>query len=75
MVLDMTLLELKPGVLSRVLTLQTPAPRVLESCGLWPGREVEVLRQAPWGGPLHVRVGTAEFLLRRDLAKLVELSA
>ena len=37
----------------------------LSALGLRPGRLVEVIRRAAMGGPLHVRVGTTEVMLRR----------
>ena len=37
----------------------------LSALGLQPGKLVEVIRRAAMGGPLHVRVGTTEVMLRR----------
>lgn len=48
----------------------------LRAIGLGEGVEVTVLRKAPFGGPLHVRVsGGAELAVDRELARHVELSA
>lgn len=37
----------------------------LSALGLRPGRLVEVIRRAALGGPLQVRAGTTEVMLRR----------
>lgn len=36
--------------------------------GLEAHKWISVLRKARWGGPLHVRVGTTEIILRRQEA-------
>jgi ferrous iron transport protein A len=33
--------------------------------GLRAGQHLQLLRKAIWGGPLHIRVGTTEVMLRR----------
>lgn len=43
----------------------------LRAMGVAEGRPVVVLRRAPFGGPLHVRVGDAAFALDRSLAARV----
>lgn len=40
----------------------------LAALGLQPGKLVQVIRRASLGGPLHVRVGTTEIILRRKEA-------
>jgi ferrous iron transport protein A len=40
----------------------------LAALGVRPGRRVRVIRRAPGGGPLQVRVGTTDLLLRADEA-------
>ena len=46
----------------------------LMELGLFSGAQVQVLRRAPFGGPLHVRVGDSELSLRRDEAALVNVA-
>ena len=41
--------------------------------GLRCGVEVTVLRIAPLGGPMHVRLGTTELVLRKTLASLIKV--
>lgn len=50
------------------------APRLL-ALGLTVGQRVLVLRRAPFAGPLHVRVGTTEIMLRRADAACIQLVA
>lgn len=46
----------------------------LRAIGLAEGVNVTVLRLAPWGGPLHVRISTgAELAVDRELARHVEV--
>jgi ferrous iron transport protein A len=48
---------------------------MLDGVGLSPGRTVTVLRRAPFGGPLHVRVDTGvEVAIDRALAEHVKLA-
>lgn len=47
----------------------------LAALGIIQGRQVEVLRQAVLGGPLHIRVGlTTEIAIRRNEAALIILN-
>ena len=43
----------------------------LAALGLRVGCEVHVLRKASLGGPVHVRVGTTEVIMRRIEAKRI----
>jgi ferrous iron transport protein A len=48
----------------------------LTALGLDVGKEVRVLRRAGMSGPLHVRAGTTEIILRRaEAAKILVLSS
>ena len=47
----------------------------LEALGLKPGQVVQMLRRGAWAGPLHVRVGMTELMLRRRDAARVSLAA
>jgi ferrous iron transport protein A len=46
----------------------------LTALGLETGKEIQVLRRASLGGPLHVRVGTTEIILRRNEAASIQIS-
>lgn len=43
--------------------------------GLIAGTEVQVIRRAPLGDPMQVRVGDYELSLRRDDASLVDVAS
>lgn len=61
------LTDLRPGERATVVTLQGE-PRLLQrlcALGIRPGQTIRLLRQASWGGPLHLRVGMTEMMLRR----------
>ncbi len=45
----------------------------MAALGLTPGRRVAVLRRAPFGGPLHVRIGPTELMIRRADARAILL--
>ena len=45
----------------------------MAALGLLPGRRVAVLRRAPFGGPLHLRIGPTELMIRRSDARAVLL--
>ena len=45
----------------------------MAALGLTPGRRVAVLRRAPFGGPLHLRLGPTELMIRRADARAVLL--
>jgi ferrous iron transport protein A len=47
--------------------------RRLNAVGFRVGRRVELIRSALAKGPLHVRVGTAEIMLRRGEANAIEV--
>ena len=43
----------------------------LGALGLRPGQQVQVLRRAPWSGPIHLQVGMTELMLRhREAARI-----
>ena len=45
----------------------------MAALGLTVGRRVAVLRRAPFGGPLHLRIGPTELMIRRADARAVVL--
>jgi ferrous iron transport protein A len=46
----------------------------LRAIGLFEGQRVTVLRRAPWGGPLHVRVSSGgEFAVDRAIATEIDV--
>jgi ferrous iron transport protein A len=75
----MTLSELKPGKLALVKQIENATQNHhlvnrLEAIGIIPNKPILVLRQAWFGGPLHVRVGsTTEIAIRHQEAKNIHL--
>ena len=47
--------------------------RRCQALGLRCGNQVTVIRRAPAGGPLHIRIGTTDMCLRRSLANLIKV--
>ncbi len=45
----------------------------MAALGLQPGRRVAMLRRAPFGGPLHLRIGPTELMIRRADARAILL--
>lgn len=41
--------------------------------GLRKGAQISVLRTAPLNGPIHIKIGTTELALRKNLAKLIKV--
>ena len=45
----------------------------LASHGFWPGTEITVIRRAPWGDPIQVRLRGLDLALRREEARCVRV--
>ena len=71
------LADLPKGATAVVASVSADASlcRRLEAMGLRPGQPVQVLQRGWWSGPLHVRVGMTELMLRRRDARCVVLAA
>jgi ferrous iron transport protein A len=72
---DVTLNRLDPGESGTILALDASEELGLRlvALGLRIGNEVLMLRRALFGGPLHVRVGTTELMLRVQEARCIRL--
>ncbi len=70
-----TLADLKPGERGRILRIGGGGPVVqrLMSMGLLEDAEVEVIRRAPAGDPIEIRVMDYALSLRREEARAVEV--
>ena len=73
----MTLDQLHPGESATILAVDAePTLRTrIEAMGLRSGRQVEVVRRARLGGPLQVRVGMTDLIIRPAQARLIRLVA
>jgi ferrous iron transport protein A len=72
----MSLLDLPIGqhaVIDRV-EIAGAEGSLLRAMGVVEGLGVRVLRRAPFGGPIQIRVGEAAFALGRSLAEQVKVS-
>lgn len=68
-----TLDHFQVGELGMIATIQadTELKQRLAALGLRQGCTVQVLRKASFGGPVHVRVGTTEVIMRLNEAKRI----
>ncbi|MCI8889231.1 MAG: ferrous iron transport protein A [Hungatella sp.] len=71
----MTLKELKPGQRGKVTGLgaEGAMKRRIMDMGVTPGVEIQVVKTAPLGDPVEVRVRGYELSLRKDEAALVNI--
>ena len=71
----MTLDQLSPGARARIVTIADggPSTQRLFEMGLIDGGEVELVRVAPMGDPIEIRVVGYLLSLRKHEAKLVEV--
>ncbi len=68
------LASIAPGTVVEVVEVEDEDADLLQylaDLGLIPGAHVEVVRQAPFGGPLHVRVAGAEHALGERVTRQV----
>lgn len=68
---DVSLITLSPGAMGWISRVRTHDPaqlRYLKELGLVPGVGFRLLNQAPFNGPLRLRVGAQELVLGRELA-------
>jgi ferrous iron transport protein A len=73
--MNLTLDRLAPdhsGAITAVHAFGMAAER-MAALGLIPGTRVAMLRRAPFGGPLHLRIGLTELMIRRVDARAVLL--
>jgi ferrous iron transport protein A len=73
----MSLARARLGTRLRITGINPGSPlayRLMEM-GLIEGAEVQVIRRAPLGDPLHLRLGDYELSLRATEAELVDVAA
>ncbi|SDK19978.1 ferrous iron transport protein A [Methylophilus rhizosphaerae] len=66
---------LKPGqaaIIDRIHAEQALTQR-LHALGFRTGKQLEVIRQAAFNGPLHVRIGSTDVIIRLQDAKAIHL--
>lgn len=70
----MTLNELKPGACGRICACQGVSERLCE-VGILPGAYVEVVRVAPLGDPIALKVKDSQIAIRRSEATRIAVEA
>lgn len=63
-----TLIDVKPGQKAIVIRIEGSGAlrRRMLDMGIVPGVELEVVRKAPWGGPLQLRIRGYYLAMRRS---------
>jgi len=69
----MTLSKLCPGEVATIVSVQTDEALLqrLMAMGFRAGKRVELVRKASFSGPLQVRIGTTDILLRKSEAEKI----
>ena len=72
----LTLADLDPGLAGEVVGFRLahePLTQRLMQLGVLRGRRIDVVRRAPAGDPIEVRLAGSSLLLRRDEAARIEI--
>lgn len=73
------LYNLKSGDLATISGINTAAAEQslyqrLMALGFRVGKQIKVMRKASFNGPLQVRIGSTDIILRESEAKLIQIS-
>jgi ferrous iron transport protein A len=73
------LYNLKSGDLATISGINTATAEQslyqrLMALGFRVGKQIKVMRKASFNGPLHVRIGSTDIILRESEAKLIKIS-
>jgi len=73
----MTLSSMNPGEIATIVSIHTDEAlhQRLLAMGFRNGKQIEVIRKARFSGPLQVRIGTTDILLRRVDADKIMVQA
>jgi ferrous iron transport protein A len=68
--------SLKPGEVGTILAIQAEQAlyQRLNALGFRIGKKIELIRRASFNGPLHVRIGTTDIILRGIEAQRIQLN-
>lgn len=71
----MTLDQAEVGASVKILALSfdEELSRRINALGIKVGSTLTILRQATFNGPIHIRVGTTELMMRVTQAKLIDV--
>lgn len=66
---------LKPGESATIVALHTEEALFhrLAAMGFRVGKRIDLIRRAKFAGPLHVRIGTTDIMLRRGDAQHIDV--
>ncbi len=69
--------SLAPGMRGTITDIHTDDSlrQRLQALGFRSGKDIEIIRKASFGGPVQVRIGTTDILLRQTEAALIEVRA
>lgn len=69
----MMLSKLNPGEIATIISIHTDEAfhQRLLAMGFRSGKKIELIRRARFSGPLQVRIGTTDILLRRTEAEKI----
>jgi ferrous iron transport protein A len=73
------LYNLKSGDLATIsginaLHIDQPLIQRLVALGFRVGKQIKVMRKASFNGPLHVRIGSTDIIIRESEAKLIQIA-
>jgi ferrous iron transport protein A len=70
---ELSILPLGTTALVLSLNAEVALEQRLQALGFRAGKQISIVRKAWWGGPLHVRIGTTEVIMRRRDAKAIQV--
>ena len=73
----MTLSSMKPGEIATIVSIHTDEAlhHRLLAMGFRVGKQIELIRKASFSGPLQVRIGATDILLRKAEAEKIMVQA
>lgn len=68
--------NLRPGEKAAISSIHAEESlfQRLTALGFRTGKQIEMVRRASFNGPLHVRIGTTEIILRRSEAHRIQIN-
>ncbi|WP_062626247.1 FeoA family protein [Ferriphaselus amnicola] len=68
--------DLRPGDFATIIALHTSDEALYQrllALGMRVGKSITIMRQAPFGGPLQVRIGSTDILIRTSEANKISV--
>jgi len=72
---SLSLAHLQPGDIATIVSVHAEEAlhQRLQAMGFRSGKQIELIRRASFSGPLQVRIGTTDILLRRNEAMKIKV--